>query len=379
MRKLGNRAAAAATATISGNNGSTYRDLLDLSSAPWQPEFMEFQDGHEYRFDVIPYVVLSKKDPMVFARKLMPNDIALTLEIPAHRLGPTFAKVLCPKKYGKPCEACELRDQGYETVKAMNIPRVPKGQQNPAYTNAANQHIKPWKESMRSFCWVRPYEKRGTQWVPLTVPKIMEISSAFFSQALYTQLNNTASASSVDIGDVVSSYSVFVKAEKGKLGGVSLEALTLVPRTVAIPDEMENACFSISEYLVETTPAQIKELCYGAEPDNTPAQPAMSSMPTNYPPQAQEAPEQHKAVEYQGSSGPHAYAAQPTYAHVPPSQPAYQEPEAPSMGVDFGDVSGLEYGDRCPSGHRFARDLGKKPECTNCPYVADCTRVAEAD
>ena len=361
MRKIGNRAAAAATAVISGNNGSTYRDLLNLANAPWQPEYMEFQDGVEYRFDLIPYVALSKKDPLVFDRKLLPNDTVLTLEVPAHRLGPSFNKALCPHVYGRPCEACDLKNQGYDTVKALNIPRVPKGQPNPAYTAASNQHIKPWKESYRSFSWVRPYEKRGTQWIPLTVPKIIEIAAAFFSTALYTQLTNTASASSVDVGDVVNSYSVFVKAQKGQLGGVSLEALTLVPRTVAISDEMEEMCFSLSEYLVETSSKEIKELCYGAEPDNTP-EPApvqpVQVQPAYVPPQAQ--PVQPA---YTPSTGPHAYIPQ----------------EQPDMTVDFGDVASLDYGDKCPSGHRFARDLGKKPECGSCQFVADCTRVAEED
>ena len=370
MRKLGNSTAANATSRLAGNTGSTYRDLLDLSKAPWKPEWMDFQDGVEYRFDVIPYVAMSKKDPMVFARKMMVNDIALTLDVPAHRLGPTVSKVLCPTVYGKPCESCELRRQGFETVKAMNIPRSSTGKASPEYLAASDQHIKPWKPSDRSFCWARPYEKRGAQWFPLTVPKLIESSAAFFSKALYEQLNNMASASSIDIGDVVNSYSVFVKAVKGNMGGVSLEGLSLVARTVAIPEEMEEMCFSLSEYLVETSTAEIKEMCYGAEPDNAPAPPAYT-----HPSQPAQPTYQAPAQPPMGSSGPNTYT--PPAA---PSQPAYTPPQAPSdLAVDFGDVASLEYGDKCPSGHRFARDLGKKPECAACPFVADCTRVAEAD
>lgn len=375
MRKIGNNTVANATARLSGNTRSTYRDLLDFSKAPWQPKFMDFQDGVEYRFDVIPYTAQSKKDPLVFWRKLMVGDGALTLDVAAHRLGPTFSKVLCPSTYGKPCESCDLREQGYETVKAMNIPRVPKGQVNEAYSKATDQHVKPWRESMRTFCWARPYEKRGAQWVPLTTPMVIEISAAFFSKALYAQLSNQASASSVDVQDVVNGYSIFVRAAKGKLGGVSLETLSLVPRTVAVPDEMEEACFSLSEYLVETSSKEIKELCYGAEPDMpdqgqaTDTTRASTTTPLAYTPPAPSQPEQ------------------PTYTAPAPSQPPYQASSGPQaytapdqgMQVDFGDVAGLEYGDKCPSGHRFARDVGKKPECAACKFVEDCTRVNEAD
>lgn len=359
MRKIGNKAVAATAGAINGNQSAGTKALFNFGTAPHQPEWMAFEADKTYVFDIIPYVIESKTDPDVVNNGMEVGDIAAMLSLNVHRLGPDNVAVACPKNFRKGCDcsACAEAKVEWDKYRALNL--TPKSQ---AAIDAA-KIPKAYESKVRNFFWVRPYENRGGRWYALDQVKLVEMSPFYFTEKLWNQIQQKATFSGGNSGDVLSNFSI-VTTPKATSFGKALDfsgALALEPRTGPdFTEEQEAKAFSLSKHVKVSTKAEIDAIMFGG--DEEPA--------TGYEEPAEEDRFNHQPKQATHAPGPDHTDFSVDFGDDKPATPAPAKAEAPKTA----NVGNLRFRDPCPvnAAYMFGRHFDQKPECASCAHRDAC-------
>lgn len=337
MRKISASSFGAMNKQIAGGGNSGPRSLL--SGNNFKPTWMGGTADTAMLFDLIPYTITSKHDPMVISRASKIGDIALMLNVKFHSLGPDNTPILCPKMFGKPCPSCDQEQVEWEVYRGKNLKKgTPESQ-------AAAKLPKAYATKDRSFMWARPYEFRANRWSPIAQAQLFECPPAFFTEAYFAQVNNKT-VMGIDIGDAIADYSVLVTPVASGFGkSLDYSAISLEKRNADISPELEAQALCLSEFLAPTTANDILALMTGEamEEDGQQEQAPRQSAPTQ----------------------------QATTA------PAPKQADQTDWKPDLSESATLPvFGQPCPNGgHKFGRDFDRKPECETCQFRNECENV----
>lgn len=90
-----------------GKSDSSLFSFIDLSDHP-EITPIKYSKAGDYAIDIIPYIIGTKKHPLVVGGKAKVGDEQFVLDVWIHQnVGPKKRTIVCPTEYGQACPVCE--------------------------------------------------------------------------------------------------------------------------------------------------------------------------------------------------------------------------------------------------------------------------------
>jgi hypothetical protein len=260
------------------------KSIFDWSKAGQEVSFYKPVEGEINKFDIVPYVIKSKKHPLVASGSLEVGDPDYCLEYWVHKnVGPGNSVVLCPKKmYGKPCPICE-----------------------------SGQHFKDaGDEDAAKACWA---SLRVIYNVKLKDGKmqVFDVSNHLFGKAFKaaqaTMGEDGAVFLAADLDDGKTVKFMATHTKKGQMEFTEYSGINFIDRKAPVTEDNVESAIAFDECITTHTYEEIEALFHGAndeeEEEDKPAKKVHKEDDEDEKPSKKA----HKEEEDEGPSCPHGH------------------------------------------------------------------------
>lgn len=292
------------------------------------------------QFNVIPYVVSSKLNPLVKNKKLAIGDIEYSLDVWVHRrMGPdNNVEILCPKKnYGKACPACDLASQYYD-----------KG-------GSEDKQYQATKAKQRSFFNVQPIVDGEQQAL-----EVLEESHYQFTKELIEEANECSNGTDIlpfaDVG-TLGSVVQFRSSPGTFKGSFDYKSFKFIDREEEVDEDLIDEALSFDKGLILLTADQIEEVMHGGDiDDDDDDEPEDDDIKEEEDDEPEEKPKKKKKKKPESEDD---------------DDDDDDEPETPPKKSDKKNNKKKSDKSKCPHGHTFG-EVDDHDECTDCESWDAC-------